>query len=225
MDKIFLHYLLLWETLVLQTSIKLFEKGVVSILLGGVGPLVYMGTSNSLFFALMLATSGLKIAFSNLDLISTSPFDSTKGLKPRIPNMGDVIVINNSNSDKIIMSEPVQKNQECWLPDQHFLNPNCEIKPAQIPDAIEAAMPNFKYEEAVNMNDVTGLDHIEFSDKYDMGPTKPKISNPCKSKGKEVNFLDKFGDSTTIGESEGWDTCENEFKAPQKRHLRTRNKK
>lgn len=196
------------------------RKGFVTILLGGVGPLVIIGGPVALIVALTLGISGLRLAFSNLDFIPTSPVDVTKDLKPRIPGVSDVVVVN--NRDKIIMSEPVQKNQECWLPDQRLLNPNCKVKPTEIPDAIDSVLPDLRYEETVNMQDTTGLDRVEFTDKFDLGQTKPSICKPRK--GKEVNFLDKFGDSGPIGESEGWDTCENEFMVPEKRYLRTRNK-
>ena len=72
------------------------------------------------------------------------------------------------------------------------------------------------------MQDVTGLDRVEFTDKFDLGQTKPSISN--SNKGKEVSFLEKFGDSGPVSENEGWDTCDNEFMVPEKKYLRTRNK-
>lgn len=198
------------------------RKGFVTILLGAVGPLVIIGSPVALTGALMLGTSGLRLAFSNLDLIPTSPVDVTKDVEPRIPGMPDVIVVNNRNRDKITMGQPTQEKQECWLPDQRLLNPNCEVKPSQIPDAIDLVLPD--YEKTVNMEDVTRLDRVEFTDKYDLGQTKPSICNPRK--GKQVSFLDKFGDSESepIGESRGWDRCENDFTVPEKRYLRIRNK-
>lgn len=68
----------------------------------------------------------------------------------------------------------------------------------------------------------TGLDNVEFTAQYDLGQTKASIYNPRK--GKEVHFLDQFGDLGPIGESEGWETCENEFSVLEKRYLRTKNK-
>lgn len=190
--------------------------------MGAVGPLVIIGDPVRLVVALMLGMSGLRLAFSNLDFIPTSPVDLTKDLdlEPRIPGIFDVVVVDNRG--KMTMSEPVQENQECWLPDQRLLNPRCKVKPTEIPDAIDSVLPDLRYEETVNMQDITGLDRVEFTDKFDLGQTKPTICNPHK--GKEVSFLDKFGDSGPIGESEGWDTCENEFMVPEKRYLRTRNK-
>lgn len=196
------------------------RKLLVTTLLGGVGPLYYIGTPSAIFFAFILGTSGLTIGFNNLEVIETSFLDDTKDVKPRIPSMPDVVVVN--NHDKISMSRPVQENQECWLPDQQFLNRKCNVKTTEIPDATDSVLSGLKYEEAVNMNDVTGLDQVEFTDKYDFGHTEPSICKPRK--GKEVHFLDQFGDSGPIGESEKWDTCENEFRVPEERYLRTRNK-
>jgi len=70
--------------------------------------------------------------------------------------MSDVVVVN--NRDKIILRYPVQKNHECWLPDQRLLNSNCKVKPTEIPDAIDSVLPDLKYKDTVNMQDVTGLD-------------------------------------------------------------------
>lgn len=194
------------------------RKGLVTILLGGVGPLVFIGNPVALFFAFALGTSGLRLAFNNLDFIPTSPVDVMKDLQERIPGLSEVVVVNNRN--KIIMSKPVPENQECWLPDQRLLNQNCKVKPTEIPDTIDSILPDLRYEETVNMQDTTGLDRVEFSDKFDLGQTKPSICNPRK--GKEVNFLEKFGDSEPIGESEGWNTYENESMVPKKLNIRAK---
>lgn len=97
-----------------------------------------IGGPAALTFAVMLGKSGLRLAFNNLNVIPTSPVDITKDLEPRIPGVPEVIVVNNRNGDKMTMSEPVQKNQECWLADQRLLNPNCEIKST---DAIGTSLP------------------------------------------------------------------------------------
>ena len=202
----------------LTSLYQTLRKGFVTILLGAVGPLYIIGGPVSLIFALILGASGLKLAFNNLDFIPTSPVDVTKGLKPRIPGVYDVVVVNNRN--KIIMRDPVTENHECWLPDQRLLNPNCKVKPTEIPDLVDSVLP--EYEHTVNMPDVTGLNRQEFTDKLDLGQTELSICKPRQ--GKEVKFLDKFGDSGQISESETWDTCDNEFMVPEKRSLRTRNK-
>ena len=49
------------------------------------------------------------------------------------------------------------------------------------------------------MQDATGLKRVEFTDKFDLGQTEPSIYKPRPAK--EVNFLDKFGDSGQISES------------------------
>jgi len=196
------------------------RKGFVTILLGSVGPLYFNGSPVSLIFALIFGGSGLRLAFTNLDFIPTSPVDVTKRLERRIPALSEVVVVN--NRDKIIMRDSVKENHECWLPDQRLLNPKCSVKPTEISDAIDSVLPDLRYEDTVNMQDVTGLDQVEFTDKFDLGQTEPSICKPRQ--GKQVNFLDKFGDSGQISESEGWDTCDNEFMVPEKRYRRTRNK-
>ena len=179
-----------------------FRKIWVTLLLGGIGPLMVIGGPTSLAFASMLGVSGLKLAFTNLDFIPTSPI-TVKDLRPRIAGISEVVVVN--NRDKVSISDPLQKTPECWLPDQRFLNSNCEIRPTDVPNAIDSVLPDLKYEETVNMQDVTGLDQVEFTDKFDLGQTKRNICKPQKTK--EISFLKKFGDSGPIGEDEGWKTC------------------
>ena len=207
----------------LTSLYQTLRKLIVTILLGAVGPL-YISSSGviGLILALIFGVSGLRLAFNNLDYIPTSPVDFTTGLKPRIPGITDVVIINN-NRDKIILRDPVQENQECWLPDQRLLNPNCKIKPHEIPDAIDSGLLELRYEDTVNMQDVTGLPRQEFTDKFDLGQTETEPSICKPGQGKTVNFLDKFGDSEQISKSEEWDTCDNEFMVPEKRYLRTRN--
>ena len=203
----------------LTSLYQTLRKGFATILLGAVGPLYIIGGPVSLIFALTLGVSGLRLAFNNLDFIPTSLVDLTKRLEPRIPGRSDVVVVN--NRDKIIMRDPVKENHECWLSEQRLLNPNCKVKPTEIPDAIDSVLPDLRYEDTVNMQDVTSLDRVEFTDKFDLGQTEPSICKPRQ--GKQVNFLDKFGDSGQISESEEWDICDNEFMVPEKRDLRTRN--
>ena len=204
----------------LTNAYQTVRKVVVTIFLGGVGPLWFIGSPLSLAGALVLGTSGLRLAFTNLDFLATSAIDITEGIKPRIPGISEVVVVN--NRDKMIMSNPMQENKECWLPDQRFSNPTCTVKPTQIPDTIDSVLPDLNYEDTVNMQDITGLDRVKFTDQCDLGQTKSDICN--LRKGKEVNFLDKFGDSGPISETEGWDTGENEVMVPKRKYLRTRNK-
>lgn len=90
--------------------------------MGRVGPPLVCGGPVALTWAFILAVCGLRIAFTDLDSIPTSPVyetGSAKNVKPRIPGSPDVVVVNNRN--KIIMTNPVQEKKECWLPDQSLL--------------------------------------------------------------------------------------------------------
>ena len=152
------------------------RKIVATVLLGAVGPLLFVGHPFALVSAFGLGLSGLQIAFNNLDLIPTSPVyetGSAKNLEPRIPGSPDVVIVNSRN--KIIMSNPVQEKIECWLPDQALLNSNCKVKPIEIPNAIDLVSPDLKYNEMVNMQDVTGLDRVDFSDVLDLGQAEPLL--------------------------------------------------
>ena len=159
-----------------------------------------IGGPVSSIFTFMLSVSSLRLAFNNLDCILTSPIDVTKALKPRISGIYSVVVVNNQNRDKIVLCDRVQENQECWLPDQRLLNPNYNIKPTKIFDVIDLVLPDLSYKNTLNVQDITGLDRVEFTNKFDLEQTKPNIYKPRQ--GKEVNFLDKFGDSRQINESE-----------------------
>lgn len=188
------------------------RKTIVMILLGAVRPLFIIGNPISLMLAFSLTTFGLRLAFSNLDFILTSPIsetDSLKNLKPRIPGLPDVIVVNSKK--KLVMTNLGQKKTECWLLEQALLNPGCKIKPTNIPNAIDLVSHDLKYQNVVNMQDVTGLDRVDFIDVLDLGQSK-------RPKAKITNFLEKFGDSGPIDEIDTW----NPF-VPQKKYLRIRN--
>ena len=201
------------------------RKTIVCVLVGTAGPLYALGGPIALVSAFILLSTGLRIAFTDLDSIdslTTSPvFETGSGVEPRIPSTSDVVIVNNRK--KITMSNPVTvaENKECWLPDQAFLNPNCkvEFKPTDIPDASDLVSPNLKYQDVVNMQDMTSLDKVDFSDVLDLGQTEP--SNPKLNHGKEVNFLEKFGDSGTVNEKDTWNV--NESPIPKRLRTRTRN--
>ena len=82
------------------------RKITVTILLGGVGPLYIIGGAVALISAFALATAGLILAFSNLDLIQTTPIleREFEKLQPRIADLPDVVTLN--SWDKIIMTTP-----------------------------------------------------------------------------------------------------------------------
>lgn len=195
------------------------RKTVVTLALGGIGPCYVIGTPRTLVFAVLLAMVGLRLGLTDLDKIPTSPVyeTSVKNLKPRVSDLPDVVTVNFRN--KIIMTNPAQEKRECWLPEQALLNPGCKVKATEIPSAINLGSHDLTYSEVVNMQDVTGLDRVEFSDKLDLGQVEPSSSKP--STGKVVNFLKKFGDRGTIDEVDTWETSENTI--PENRDLRTRN--
>ncbi len=102
------------------------------------------------------------------------------------------------------------------------VRPTCNLKPTEIPDAINLVSNNFNYDEVVNMKDVNGLHHIDFSDVCDLG----KLANPVKAEksspptpAKVVNFLDKFRDPKIIDETETWDIDQLELDFLEKMYL------
>lgn len=190
------------------------RKVVVTILLGGVGPLYVVGGAPALIAGSLLTILGLRLAFTNPDKILTSPvLEMSSTLKPRIPDVPDVVSVN--CRDKIALSNPVQEKGECWLPGQPLLNPNCRLKGAEIPSIIDQV--DLKYDDVVNMQDVTGLDRVAFSDISQLGQAEPSIPKPS---GKTVNFLEKFGDPDTVSKSETWDI--HDSTATGRRVLRSR---
>ena len=218
------------STAIYQTCRKI----LISLILGGVGPLWYIGNPVTLMSAFMLTTYGLRLAFTDLDSIPTSSiYDNSyscggsyvvESIKPRLPKSTDVVVVNNKNRNKMIMSNQLPGTRECWLPDQALLNSNCKVKlkSTEIPNAIDLVSPNLKYEEVVNMRDVTSLDKVDFSDLLDLG--EPKKSSKSRTNTKMVKFLDLFRDSGTIDKDESWDTLESAIEITEKRYLRGRNK-
>lgn len=195
-----------------QTVRKLF----VTVLLGAAGPLFILGNPVAIAAAILLGLGGLRLAFTNLERIATSPVLSAEDLKPRIADLPDVVVVNSRN--KVLLKSQQQGKKECWLPDQALFNPNCQIKSTQIPEAIDLVSTDLKYDEVVNVQDVTALEHVKFTDVLDLGKPEPSIPEPRK--GKMVNFLDKFADSGTIRDQDTWDTVEPTDIG--KRNLRTR---
>jgi len=177
------------------------KKLTVTILLGSLGPLFVVGSPAALSAAAILATLGLKLAFTNIDKILTTPAYqvSSKTLKPRIANSPEVVTLNFRN--KITMNNLGNQKVECWLPDQALFNSGC--KSTDIPNVINAASHGLRYDEVVNMKDVTKLDRIDFSDLLDLGNVQSSVP---KSSSKIVNFLEKFGDPKDICESETWET-------------------
>ena len=96
---------------------------MVTIALGVVGPIYVVKSPIVLTSAFFLWTSGLRLAFSNLDAIPTSPAyltGSAKNFEPRIPDSSDVVVFNSQSKIRITTPE----NGECLLTEQALFNPN-----------------------------------------------------------------------------------------------------
>jgi len=198
------------------------KKMTVALLLGAVGPLYVVGGAAAISTAAMLGILGLRLAYTDLDHLPTSPIDETipaRQIEPRIADMPDVVTVNFRN--KVKAPSIVQERGECWLPGQTYLNPDCKIKPTEIPNAVDLASHGLEYDEVVNMKDVTGLKLVDFSDISDLGQTKPTLSKRIKSQ--MVSFLQKYGDPTDINESETWDVSSITTTVPKKTNLRTRN--
>ena len=121
------------------------------------------------------------------------------------------------------MTESLEQNTECWIPGQPVLNDNCKLQSAEIANDVNVILSDLTYEDIVNMQDVTGLDRVQFTDRFDLGKTK-KYNTYSTQKAKQVGFLDKFSDPKVIAENEKWETLENEIIPPEKKYLRTRNK-
>lgn len=94
----------------------------------------------------ILMAFGLQFVFNNLEVIPTTPITeivSAEKLRPRIPDLRYVVVINNSRN-KIFRSNLVQHKVECWLPDQALFNSDCKIQPSAIPEAIDLVSHELK---------------------------------------------------------------------------------
>ena len=105
----------------------------------GVAPLFYIGGNRALISAFVLVTMGLRLGLTELE-IPTSPVyetSSEKDLKPRIADLSDVVSVNFRN--KITMTDPTQGKKECWFAKQSLFKPDWNLKPTEIPSAIDVA--------------------------------------------------------------------------------------
>lgn len=155
------------------SGIQVVRKLSVTTLFTLVVPFYMAGGPVGMALALVAGVSGLRLANIDLDYIPTSSIPlGTEVPEPRIPGLPDVVVVNNRNRDKITMSlpDPDKNSKECWLADQQLLNSKCQPTPSEIP--VDVNLPN--YQDTVNMQDVTGLDRAQFTDRYDLEGT-PKI--------------------------------------------------
>lgn len=217
------------------------RKGVASGLFCICGP-IYMavgGGAAGLSLIGIILTFALRVSFTNLDKVFTTPIDETinlKDLQPRIPNLPEVVVVNFRN--KVMVEPPKPKGFECWLPEQAWLNPSCNIEPLEVPKVIDMVAHELGYDKIVNMQDVSYLENVatekfRFSDVYDVQPNPLESdairndffeSQPIKTnlrKAKSVNYLDKFADPGNVDITDTWEIPE--VNLPKKEYLRTRN--
>jgi len=198
--------------------------------------LIVKGSTLAIGSAVILAGLGILLGCTGLDFIGTSPIGLINVIEnevqPRTESFAEVIVVNNGNKDRIVMTDPTKDKPECWVP--YYPNANC--KP-QVQSTEGIVLP--EYDSIVNMRDASGLDRTEFSDRADMGI--PEVFTPQQEaaaqiekeaakviprKGKTVNFLDMFGDPPDIDEIDSWDVDQNEFLTDKQEidlDLRTKN--
>ena len=67
-----------------------------------------------------------------------------------------------NNRDKVIMTNPIQERQECWLAEQAFLNPNCKVESTELAFDLD-------YTDIVTIRYVTSIGKITLSDALDLG--------------------------------------------------------
>lgn len=197
---------------------ELLRKTVIVLI--GSGGILAVGL-NSLYCGIALFASSFILQHytqdANFEFIPTTfILDSNDSIKPRIKNERDVVVVDFSDGpkDKITMSNPTP-GYECSLPDQFLGNPKCNMQLTST--QINEITTNIDYDKVVNMEDVTGLKKINFNDRLEVSKDPiAAISDSSKFKraGKTVNFLDKFGDSGLISESDKWDAYDSNCPAP-----------
>ena len=133
----------------------------------------------------------------------------------RIPDRPDIVSVDleSVSRSKITMPE-VSTEYQCSLPDQIMYNPKCSLRPREIADIVanvDAYAP-LNYDEVVNMQDVTKLPTVEFSDKFEILESPKSTTNfrlrgtkYFRNQAKTVKFLKKFGDPEFISDTEQWD--------------------
>jgi len=129
----------------------------------------------NIVFSITMGVFGIVVAAYNKDrgfiLIPTDLIESPlNSIKCRIPDLPDVVNfdLEPSSLDQIYMPK-ISKGKppyECLLPDQRIVNPRCELAPTEIVDVSRNV--DLNYEDVVNMNDVTELENIHFSDRYEL---------------------------------------------------------
>jgi hypothetical protein len=138
------------------------------------------------------------------DVISTPVSFITR----RIPNQPDLVSVDlkSVSRTKIIMPE-FSTSYECSLPVQRMFNSKCSLRPSEIVDVI--SNPNvdvpLNYDQVVNMQDITKLRSVKFSDQFEVTLSSKPIANSnlrgrerFRNRAKTSKFLQKFGDTGVI---------------------------
>jgi hypothetical protein len=172
---------------------------IVSLAAGGFGMVVMAYTKDPGF--IIIPT----------DIISTS----VDSIMRRIPDQPDLVSIDleTLSRSKVTMPE-FSMGYECSLPDQIMFNPKCSLRPSEIADIAANAdvyLP-LNYDEVVNMQDVTKLTTVKFSDKFDISTSSKPTSSfrlrgtkRFRNQSKTQNFSEKFGDPKFVSDMEQWD--------------------
>jgi hypothetical protein len=119
-------------------------------------------------------------------------------------------------STKKIMMPEFSGSYQCLLPVQIMFNSKCSLRPSEIVDVISNANVDvpLDYYEVVNMEDITKLKLVKFSDQFEVTPnsnSKPIANDSLRgtkhfrNRAKTSKFLQKFGDTGVILDSEEWD--------------------
>lgn len=211
--------------LLLQTAVTIsdwykFGIGFIAaiFILGIPFPLLLLYRASSLpkIISLMSWSFGVYLAVRDPSFL-TLPVDRVTNpmyiIGSRIPHHTDLVVINIQNNNRgVAIKLPV--SYECSLPTQIMYNPKCKPGLSQLADIVEEANIPLNYEEVVNMNDVTQLPRVKFSDQLSFGKSidKKPTTNPrlrgtksIKKQAKTVKFLEKFKDPEIISNVDEWD--------------------
>lgn len=106
--------------------------------------------------------------------IPTSVISAPVGsIRRCVPDLPDVVSadLGSTSRNKITMpgfSKSDSTPYECSLPEQILSNSKCSLRPSKIAEISANTDITFNYDEVVNMQDVTKLRTLEFSNKYEV---------------------------------------------------------
>ena len=144
------------------------------------------------------------------DLIS-GPVDS---IRRRIPDQPELVSVDLAPDAPSKVTMPAY----CSLPDQSRFNPKCRLSSSEIVKV--TANADLRYDQVVNMQDVTQLGKVPFSDQFEVSPNPKPVPNfrlrgtkRFHKQGKVTNFLEKYGDPESIPDADRWESI---IPTPQK---------